>query len=48
MCGVGEYRAILGTVVAQPLLFKQPFSLAQVLFLVLLITSVIGLKVTTK
>lgn len=39
---------IFGTVIAQPLLFHQPLRLVQVFFLMLLIGSVIGLKVTTK
>lgn len=39
---------ILGTTIAQPLLFHEPLRFAQAAFLLLLIVSVIGLKVTTK
>ena len=39
---------ILGTAIAQPLLFHQPLRMIQVVFLLLLIVSVIGLKVTSK
>ena len=39
---------ILGAAIAQPLIFKQPMNAIQVFFLVLLLVSVIGLKLTTK
>ncbi|HEX7862443.1 MAG TPA: multidrug efflux SMR transporter [Verrucomicrobiae bacterium] len=39
---------ILGAAIAQPLIFKQPMNAIQVFFLVLLLVSVIGLKVTTE
>ena len=39
---------ILGTAIAQPLLFHQPLRMSQVVFLLLLIVSVIGLKATSK
>ena len=39
---------ILGTAISQPLIFNQPLRLIQVFFLVLLILSVVGLKITSK
>jgi quaternary ammonium compound-resistance protein SugE len=38
---------IIGAALAQPILFKQPLSLAQLAFLALLLLSVVGLKLTT-
>ena len=37
---------IVGAVLAQPLIFKQPLAPVQVFFIVLLLVSVVGLKVT--
>jgi len=39
---------ILGAALSQPLLFKKPLPPIQVLFLVMIILSVIGLKITSK
>ena len=39
---------VLGAAIAQPLLFGQPLRAAQIVFLLLLVVSVIGLKVTSK
>ncbi len=39
---------ILGAAISQPLIFNQPLKLIQVFFLILLIASVVGLKVTSK
>ena len=39
---------ILGAVLAQPLLFKDPLRPLQVVFVILLLISVIGLKLTAK
>ena len=39
---------ILGAAISQPFIFKQPLSTAQVVFLLLLLISVIGLKVTSE
>ena len=39
---------IFGAAIAQPLIFKQPLNATQVFFLVLLLVSVIGLKVTPE
>jgi quaternary ammonium compound-resistance protein SugE len=38
---------IVGAVIAQPLLFNQPLRPVQILFIVLLLVSVIGLKSTS-
>ena len=39
---------VLGAAIAQPILFGQPLRPAQIVFLVLLLVSVIGLKMTSK
>ena len=39
---------VLGAAIAQPILFGEPLRPAQIVFLVLLLVSVIGLKVTSK
>lgn len=39
---------VLGAAIAQPVLFHQPLRPAQIVFLVLLLVSVIGLKVTAE
>lgn len=39
---------ILGAAIAQPLIFKEPLQPLQVLFLMTLVGSVIGLKLTSK
>ena len=39
---------VLGAAIAQPVLFGEPLRPAQIVFLVLLLVSVIGLKVTSK
>jgi quaternary ammonium compound-resistance protein SugE len=39
---------ILGAAIAQPIIFHEPLRPIQIFFLVLLLASVIGLKITTK
>lgn len=38
---------VLGAAIAQPILFQQPLRPAQIVFLVMLLVSVVGLKVTS-